>query len=76
VPSALHWWWAIRIIGGFIGYNELRMTFSADPETAAGATWLSVVTSGGGVVEALLAMTVVRMIHHRQESKAATLAVD
>jgi hypothetical protein len=70
VPATLGWWWGLWIIYNVLGQIDFRLNLRGGPELATLTSWLGVVSSFIGVFTCLLALTVVRMIHSRQEEKA------
>jgi hypothetical protein len=71
-PTAplLGWWWAMWLLSNFVGQIELRMTLSAPEGLAKTTLVIAIVGSVLNLLSAMLAISLVRAIHARQELKA------
>lgn len=70
VSSVFPWWWGLWIVSNILGNVEMRLAFNDDPDAQIASAWLGVLTSALAIPLALLAITVVSMIHRRQEASA------
>jgi hypothetical protein len=70
-PALIKWWWGVYLFAGFLGQAIFRMSQSAKtiPELI-GASHLSIVGDIVGVLAAVLAISVVRLISARQDRAA------
>jgi len=63
-------WWALWLIGNFIGYIVLRMTLTSETASELTAsTWVLLISDAIDIPAAILAILVVRGINSRQEEK-------
>ena len=70
VAAIVGWWWAFWIISNILGQIEFRLALRGEGEMALAGSYLGAVTGVLSAITALLAMQVVRGIHHRQQLKA------
>lgn len=75
VSPLLHWWWAMWIISGFLGWISSRVLISGQTldETQA-ATAVDIGASALAIVGCILCALVVRSMTARQEKRASRLA--
>jgi Domain of unknown function (DUF4328)/Protein of unknown function (DUF2510) len=76
VPALLHWWWALFILSGVLGWATFRSEWGAtSPQELQTA---SAVTLAGDFLDlplTILAFQVVAQVTRRQEARAGQLAV-
>jgi hypothetical protein len=71
VPSLLHGWWAVFLIGGLVSNVAGRMIEkSEDVAARQSAGTVAMLADGGLIVGAVLAVLVVRAVTSRQEDRA------
>lgn len=69
-PALINWWWALWLIGGFVGQIDMRMGLSDDYQIAHLSSWTGVVTALFSVSAAILVIRMIRSIDGRQLVKA------
>ena len=75
VPGLLHWWWAAFLVGA--GGSDVAGRMAEASEIVAArqsAGTLAMVTDGGAILGAVLAVLVVRAVTSRQEGRAARVS--
>lgn len=78
VSPVLHWWWALFLISSFLGRFVLQGSLRQETETLEGIQALNALTVASDLLDiplAILAISVVRQITHRQQARAQALSV-
>lgn len=73
VPATIHWWWAMWLISGFMGWISLRgMSAANTPDQILAFSWMILVSDTCAVAAGILAYRTVNLISARQAAILGT----
>lgn len=70
LPWVLGWWWAAWTVSNLLGWAAFRASNADTLQGYTAATWINLIGGIAGIIAALGAITVIRLIDERQEATA------